>query len=152
MVHAMSCFDLPEKKGSVPTPILLGLDGPGSHGLAVCQHARMRSSIPIIVLSSTGREDGKVRAFDLGADDYVCTPFGVEELLARVRVAFRDAARLPSAAGSLLGEGRGVYGRTITQNSRFLLLEDRHDLVFSDVKLSRRVTPPTRLQNRTCAF
>ena len=65
----------------------------------------MRSSTPIIVLSSNGRECDKVRALDLGADDYVCTPFGVEELLARVRVALRHAARLPSGTGSMVMVG-----------------------------------------------
>ena len=62
-----------------PDVLLLGLDGPGSNGLEVCQQVRMRSSIPIIVLSSNGRECDKVRALDLGADDYVCTPFGVQD-------------------------------------------------------------------------
>jgi two-component system, OmpR family, KDP operon response regulator KdpE len=75
-----------------PDLLLLGLDGSGSNGLEVCQQVRMRSSMPIIVLSSNGRERDKVHALDLGADDYVCTPFGVEELVARVRVALRHTA------------------------------------------------------------
>ena len=62
-----------------PDLLLLDLDGPGSNGLEVCQQVRMRSSIPIIVLSSNGRECDKVRALDLGVDDYVCTPFGVQD-------------------------------------------------------------------------
>ncbi len=68
-----------------PDLLLLGLDGPGRNGLEVCQQVRARSSVPIIVLSSNGRECDKVRALDLGADDYVCTLFGVQELLARGR-------------------------------------------------------------------
>ena len=88
-----------------PDPLLLGLDGPGRNGLEVCQQVRARSSVPIIVLSSNGRECDKVRALDLGADDYVCTPFGVQELLARVLVALRHAARLPSGAGSMITVG-----------------------------------------------
>lgn len=88
-----------------PDLLLLGLDGLDSNGLEVCQQIRMLSSIPIIVLSSNEREYDKVRAFDLGADDYVCIPFGVQELLARVRVALRHAARLPSAAGSMVTVG-----------------------------------------------
>jgi two-component system KDP operon response regulator KdpE len=79
-----------------PDLMLLGLEGPGSFGLEICQQVRMLSSLPIIVLSSSEREGDKVRAFDLGADDYVCTPFGMLELVARVRVMLRHAARLPS--------------------------------------------------------
>jgi two-component system, OmpR family, KDP operon response regulator KdpE len=80
-----------------PDLLLLGLDGAESLGLEVCQQVRM--------LSSSDREGDKGRAFDLGADDYVCTPFGVEELVARVRVALRHATRLPSATGSLVTVG-----------------------------------------------
>lgn len=88
-----------------PDLLLLDLDGPGSNGLEVCQQMRAQSSVPIIVLSSNGREYDKVRAFDLGADDYVCTPFGVQELLARVRVALRHAARLPSGLRPMFTAG-----------------------------------------------
>ena len=51
------------------------------------------SATPIIVLSARGREQDKVAALDLGADDYLTKPFGVDELLARIRVALRHAAR-----------------------------------------------------------
>ena len=88
-----------------PDLLLLGLDGSGRNGLEVCQQVRAWSSVPISVLSSNGRERDKVRALDLGADDYVCTPFGVQELLARVRVALRHAALLPSGAGSMVTVG-----------------------------------------------
>jgi two-component system KDP operon response regulator KdpE len=88
-----------------PDLLVLGLDGPESLGLEICQQVRMRSSIPIIVLSSNGRVCDKVRALDLGADDYVCTPFGVQELLARVRVALRHAARLPSGSRPMITAG-----------------------------------------------
>ena len=54
---------------------------------------RERASTPIIVLSARGAERDKVQALDLGADDYLTKPFGVDELLARVRVALRHAAR-----------------------------------------------------------
>jgi two-component system KDP operon response regulator KdpE len=88
-----------------PDLLLLGLDGSGSNGLEVCQQVRAQSNVPIILLSGNGREYDKVRALDLGADDYVCKPFGIEELLARVRVALRHAARLPSGAGSMVTVG-----------------------------------------------
>ncbi len=62
---------------------------PGMDGFEVCRQIRMLSSIPVIMLSARGRESDIVEAFDCGADDYVTKPFGVKELLARVRSAIR---------------------------------------------------------------
>jgi two-component system KDP operon response regulator KdpE len=70
--------------------LLLDLGLPNLHGFEVIQKLREGgSALPIIVLSSRTDEAGKVRALDLGADDYVTKPFGVDELLARVRAALR---------------------------------------------------------------
>jgi two-component system KDP operon response regulator KdpE len=69
--------------------ILLDLGLPDMTGFEVLREVRARTSTPIIVLSIRGREEDKVRALDLGADDYLTKPFGVNELLARVRVALR---------------------------------------------------------------
>jgi len=88
-----------------PDLLLLGLDGSGRSGLELCQRVRAKSSLPIIVLSGNQRECDKVRALDLGADDYVCKPFGIQELLARVRVAFRRVARLSSGTRPLVTAG-----------------------------------------------
>jgi two-component system KDP operon response regulator KdpE len=55
-------------------------------------------SLPVVVLSSRGDEAGKVAALDLGADDYLTKPFGVDELLARIRVALRHASQPPGSA------------------------------------------------------
>jgi two-component system KDP operon response regulator KdpE len=73
--------------------ILLDLGLPDMSGLDVIAELRTRTSTPIIVLSIRGSEVDKVRALDLGADDYLTKPFGVDELLARVRVALRHAGR-----------------------------------------------------------
>jgi two-component system, OmpR family, KDP operon response regulator KdpE len=62
-------------------------------GLEVIREIRQRSSTPIVVLSARETERAKVAALDLGADDYLTKPFGVNELLARERVALRHAAR-----------------------------------------------------------
>jgi two-component system KDP operon response regulator KdpE len=62
---------------------------PGTSGLDVCRRVREFSAVPIIVLSAKGSEVDKVRALDLGADDYVTKPFGMDELLARVRAVLR---------------------------------------------------------------
>jgi two-component system KDP operon response regulator KdpE len=70
--------------------VLLDLGLPDRDGFEVIQELRgAGSALPIIVLSSRADEAGKVRALDLGADDYVTKPFGVDELLARVRAALR---------------------------------------------------------------
>jgi two-component system KDP operon response regulator KdpE len=73
--------------------ILLDLGLPDMDGLEVITELRARTSTPIIVLTIRDAEADKVRALDLGADDYLTKPFGVDELLARVRVALRHAGR-----------------------------------------------------------
>ena len=75
-----------------PDIVLLDLGLPDRDGLEVTRELREWSAAPIIVLSARGREQDKVAALDLGADDYLTKPFGVEELLARIRVALRHAA------------------------------------------------------------
>src|SRR6058998_2740225 len=73
----------------VPDLIILDLVMPEMSGLDVCRRVREFSAVPIIVLSAKGSESDKVEALDLGADDYVTKPFGIDELLARVRAALR---------------------------------------------------------------
>jgi len=79
-----------------PDLLLLDLLLPGMSGLEVCRQVRAVSNIPIIVLSVKDAERDKVEALDLGADDYVAKPFGMNEVLARVRVALRRAAQASS--------------------------------------------------------
>jgi len=75
-----------------PDLILLDLGLPDMDGLEVLQTIRKRANTPIVVLSARGAEQDKVVALDSGADDYLTKPFGINELLARVRVALRHAA------------------------------------------------------------
>jgi two-component system KDP operon response regulator KdpE len=75
--------------------VLLDVTMPGPDGFQVCKRLRQMSNVPIIMLSARGREQDKVTALDLGADDYLTKPFGVEELLARVRAALRRSQGLP---------------------------------------------------------
>ena len=77
-----------------PDLILLDLGLPIMDGLEVCRQVREWSQVPIIVLTVRDAEQDKVAALDLGADDYLTKPFGTDELLARIRVALRHAARL----------------------------------------------------------
>jgi two-component system KDP operon response regulator KdpE len=88
-----------------PDLILLDLGLPDRDGLDVIRDVRTRSNTPIVVLSVRGAERDKVAALDLGADDYLTKPFGVDELLARVRVALRHAARPSSGASAVFHTG-----------------------------------------------
>jgi two-component system KDP operon response regulator KdpE len=69
--------------------VLLDLNMPGLGGLETCRSLRTRSDVPIIILSVRNTERDKVEALDAGADDYVTKPFGIQELLARIRAAMR---------------------------------------------------------------
>ena len=73
----------------VPDLVILDLAMPEMSGLEVCRRVREFSAVPIIVLSAKGSESDKVSALDLGADDYVTKPFGMDELLARSRAVLR---------------------------------------------------------------
>ncbi len=79
-----------------PELVLLDLGLPDIDGFEVTRRLREFSKVPIIVLSARGREDDKVAALDAGADDYVTKPFGMNELLARMRVALRHRKGLAS--------------------------------------------------------
>jgi two-component system KDP operon response regulator KdpE len=78
--------------------LILDIMMPGPDGLAVLEAARRDSTVPVLMLSARGREADKVQALDLGADDYLTKPFGVEELLARVRAALRRADTTPRSS------------------------------------------------------
>jgi two-component system KDP operon response regulator KdpE len=83
---------------ALPDLIILDLMMPRMDGLEVCRRVREWSQIPIIVLSARGEEPQKVAALDLGADDYLTKPFGMDELLARIRVALRRVSQLKENA------------------------------------------------------
>src|SRR3984893_7214032 len=72
-----------------PHLLILDIMMPRMDGLEVCQRVREHSVVPIIVLTALDAESDKVAALDMGADDYLTKPFGVEELLARVRAVLR---------------------------------------------------------------
>jgi two-component system KDP operon response regulator KdpE len=104
-----------------PDVMLLDLGLPGMSGLEVCQQVRAQSSLPIIVLSVKGAERDKVQALDLGADDYVPKPFGIDEVLARVRVALRHTAHVAAGTQPRLVVGPlcvDVAQRLVTLNER----------------------------------
>lgn len=100
-----------------PDVMLLDLGLPGMSGLEVCRQVRAQSNLPIIVLSVKGAEHDKVQALDLGADDYIPKPFGINEVLARVRVALRHIAQVEAGTNPSLVSGPlcvDVAGRRVT--------------------------------------
>jgi two-component system KDP operon response regulator KdpE len=89
-----------------PQLILLDLGLPDGDGLEVTRRIRTWSRVPIIVISARGGDRDKVAALDAGADDYLTKPFGVTELLARIRVAFRHAKSMASVESRVFEFGR----------------------------------------------
>jgi len=81
-------------QGERPDLVILDVNMPGMGGLEACREIRRDSNVPIVMLTVRNTEKDKVRALDAGADDYVVKPFGIEELLARIRAALR---RSPAA-------------------------------------------------------
>ena len=88
-----------------PDLVLLDLGLPDADGCDVIEQIRRQTDTPIVVLSARGEEAEKVRALDLGADDYLTKPFGVDELQARLRVALRHAARPARGADPVFRAG-----------------------------------------------
>jgi two-component system KDP operon response regulator KdpE len=78
-----------------PDLVVTDLAMPTMDGLELCRRLRAISQVPIIVLSAKGEEKTKVEALDIGADDFVTKPFGIDELLARVRASLRRANTQP---------------------------------------------------------
>jgi two-component system KDP operon response regulator KdpE len=88
-----------------PDLVVTDLSMPNMDGLQLCRRLRAFSEVPIIVLSVKGEERAKVEALDAGADDYVTKPFGIEELLARIRAALRRVPAAPGEVESVLEVG-----------------------------------------------
>jgi two-component system, OmpR family, KDP operon response regulator KdpE len=82
-----------------PDLMITDLSMPVMDGLELCRRFRLKSNAPIIVLSVKGEERTKVQALDAGADDYVTKPFGIHELLARVRASLRRVPQEESSGG-----------------------------------------------------
>ena len=90
-----------------PNLVITDLSMPNLDGLELCKRLRQRSAVPVIVLSVRGEERTKVEALDAGADDYLTKPFGMDELLARIRATLRRAreSEAEDAAPTILAAG-----------------------------------------------
>lgn len=110
---------LAQAAGRRPEVVLLDLGLPDADGIDVTRRIREWSAVPIIVISARGQEQDKVAALDAGADDYLTKPFGVDELLARIRVALRRGA-VVTGNGEHVFEAQGVRvdlaTRTVTRD------------------------------------
>ncbi len=128
-----------------PELVVTDLAMPHMDGLELCRSLRAISSVPILVLSARGEEKTKVEALDLGADDYVTKPFGIEELLARVRVALRRAKTAASneAAQTFLEAGElriDLETRIVTVKGREVRLTPKEfDLLLYFMRNSGKV-------------
>lgn len=101
-----------------PDVVLLDLGLPDMDGVEVARSIREWSQVPIIVLSARGREQDKIDALDAGADDYLTKPFGVGELMARIRVALRHASKQegPEPVLSIDGVRIDLSARQVTRD------------------------------------
>ena len=88
-----------------PDLVILDLSLPDMDGVVVCERLREWTQAPIIVLSVRDGERDKVTALDKGADDYLTKPFGIEELLARIRVALKHSAQTQGAPNPVISAG-----------------------------------------------
>ena len=118
-----------------PDAIILDLMLPDLNGYTVCEELRrINALVPIVMLTARSQETDKVRGLDAGADDYVTKPFGVNELIARMRAIFRRAARRLPAVPETLSIGEATVSLT-TQMVRVRGRE--HSLSFYEVELLR---------------
>lgn len=101
-----------------PDVILLDLGLPDGEGMSVLESVRGWSSVPVIVVSAREQEDLKIAALEAGADDYVTKPFGVGELLARVRVALRRGTQIGNSGESAVFDNGELYIDVATRTVR----------------------------------
>jgi two-component system KDP operon response regulator KdpE len=143
-----------------PDLVIVDLGLPDLDGIEVIRRIRRWSPMPVIVLSARAREQAKVDALDAGADDYVTKPFGVGELLARVRVALRHAARAPSGKETLafgavrvdlqrrhVARGEGKVHLTPIEFRLLVCLAKHLGMVVTHRQLLREVWGPSHVEH-----
>jgi two-component system, OmpR family, KDP operon response regulator KdpE len=135
-------------KDWTPDLMITDLSMPEMDGLELCRRFRLKSKAPIIVLSVKGDERIKVQALDAGADDYVTKPFGINELLARVRASLRRAPQEESEGG-VIEEGDfriDLDGHTASVRDRELKLTPKEfDLLVYFARHPRKVVTHRKL-------
>src|SRR5579883_3154843 len=128
-------------KSEWPDAIILDLMLPDVNGYAVCEEVRrIDPLVPIVMLTARSQETDKVRGLDSGADDYVTKPFGVNELIARMRAIFRRAQARARTQGEGPGDGLSLADGEVTVSFTTHVLRARgkeHQLSFYEVELLR---------------
>ena len=128
-----------------PDLVITDLGMPNVDGLELCRRLRAVSQVPIIVLSAKGEEKTKVEALDLGADDFITKPFGIDELLARVRASLRRAKAAPvnESTATILDSGDfhvDLESREITVQGKAIHLTPKEfDLLVYFIRHSGKV-------------
>ena len=128
-----------------PDLVITDLSMPKMDGLELCRQLRAISQVPIIILSAKGEEKTKVEALDIGADDFVTKPFGIDELLARVRASLRRTISPPSdeTAQTLFESGDfrvDLESRNVTVRGREVYLTPKEfELLIYFIKHSGKV-------------
>lgn len=112
-----------------PDLAIVDLGLPDMDGVEVIRRIRAWSPMPIIVLSARAREQAKIEALDAGADDYVTKPFGVGELLARLRVALRHAARSAASGATVI-----QFGKVEADMERRTVLRDGQEVHLTPIE------------------
>ncbi len=133
--------------------IILDVMMPSMDGLETTRRIRQTSVVPIIILTALSEERDKVAALDLGADDYLTKPFGVEELLARVRAVLRRAKPTPASAGAAVFQAGEMAldpaAHTVTRRGEMLrLTPTEFDLLHDLMRHSGRVLTHRELLQR----
>ncbi|MDD6175045.1 MAG: response regulator transcription factor [Firmicutes bacterium] len=111
-----------------PDVILLDLGLPDGDGLNLIRLVRKWSQVPILVVSARMQQGDKVKALDLGADDYITKPFGTQELLARIRTAIRHSRNAGTEDEAILQEGRLQMGSLVIDYNRRCVYLDGKDV------------------------
>ncbi|MDP8923465.1 MAG: response regulator transcription factor [Chloroflexota bacterium] len=128
--------------------VLLDLGLPHLDGIDILRQLRTWTDVPVLVLSARDQQQEKVQALDIGADDYLTKPFGVPELLARVRAALRRAARTSGGDGPRVAAGDLVIdlpAQRVERSGEAVHLTPTEWRVLRELVLARPRTVPHRL-------
>jgi len=138
-----------------PDLVVLDLMLPGTDGLELCRWIRLRSSLPVIILTARGEESDRIVGLELGADDYVTKPFSPRELAARVRTVLRRAELELLTDDRLTFDGLVIdsSSREVTRGGEPLRLTAREfDLLWFMANHPRRVFAREQLMRRVWGY
>ena len=158
LVAADGVAGLQEARRAKPDVIVLDLMLPKMDGLEVCRRIRAESDVPILMLTAKSEELDKVVGLEMGADDYLTKPFGMRELMARVRALLRRAARDGVAAGDVATIRAGglefdARGRTVRRGDAGIALKPKEfDLIFFLVKNAGQVFTREQLLEKVWGY